>query len=190
MARHISGVEISRYADGECAPPLVERIEAHLATCAACRAQLHTEFALGEELRSHFADASVDLAPVRRRRLPRPARFALAAAAAVIVGFASFPQLTSEFAAPGNAGAGVTAFATGIRVGSLENLLQLTTVQGFVVARSPDALTLRVGLQKLRVVLAAGTSDAPYPVGAAVLVHGLPLANGSLAAIAIQRIQP
>ncbi|MDA8345594.1 MAG: zf-HC2 domain-containing protein [Thermaerobacter sp.] len=190
MARHVTGLEISRYADGELAPELAERLEAHLTACASCRAQLHSALLLGEDLRTHFAAAAPDVSLGRARSIQRPVRYAAAAAAAVFLGIATFPRLTSDVQVPVGQPASVTAFAIGVQVGTMHKLPTLITVHGYVVERGKRGLTVRNGGGRTRVDLPAGFSTAQYPVGSAVVVHGVRQADGSIVAASIQTIQP
>lgn len=190
MSTHVNGLQISRYADGELSAQEAERLEEHVSLCARCRALLHREFALAADLRLQFAAPApaVLAAPVRRPVLPL--RFAAAAAAAVVLGIVVFPRLTSELPLPSAHATSVTPFAVGVHVADAPNWASLTTLRGFVVAQAHGELTLRVGLKQVLIHLYQGVSAAQYPVGAAVIVHGLPRADGSIDAVEIQGINP
>ncbi len=190
MARHVGGLLISRYADGELAPALAERLEAHLVDCAACRGRLHEDLSLGAELRSHFAAVapSIAAAPVRPAR--RPLRYAALAAAAVILGVVASPRLVGDTPSPIQPSAGVNAFAAGLPQQTGQVAPVYTALQGFVVAEGTGQLTLRVGVGKVRIDLPSGVPAKDFPVGSAVIVRGIAQANGNIEAASIQSIAP
>ncbi len=189
MATHLAGLEISRYADGELAPEPTARLEAHLAVCADCRARVRAELLVGADLRAHFAAAGSDLSVALPRRTWRPLRYAAVAAAALIMGIVVAPRLTGDLNAPQSPAGAVNEYTLYVAAGRAGRAAY-TTVQGFVVASGSGRLSVRVGAQIMRVDLPAGYSSSQYPVGCAVVVHGLSQGPDRIEAAAIQRIAP
>ena len=189
MARHVSGLEVSRYADGELAPKATAWLETHIAVCADCRARVRDELMLGADLRTHFSAAGSNLPAVMPRHAWRPFGYAAVAAAALIMGVMVAPQLAGDVELPQTPAGSVNAYTLYVHVGNADTTTY-TTVQGFVVASSQGTLHVRVGAQVLKVNLPAGYSAASYPVGAAVVVQGVPQGPNAIEAAAIQRIEP
>jgi len=189
MARHISGRDIGRYADGEVGRDEALRLGRHLESCGACRRRLQVEQALTVDLRAYFAVPLPAAAAAGRR-----GRFDLrvpAAAAVLLLGFLAFPAASHELASPPLTGASaVMPFALGVQVKGGQSWSDLATWTGFVVGGNGDELQVRVGAQVLTVELPSGGRAAAYPVGSAVAVRGTLLRAGVVSAAAVQQIEP